>query len=325
MAKIVTLAGLGMLSLCGGALADQRTSLPTWTFKWTYNGTPYSAVFVGTNPTAGGTSTIPTSITPVALKFGTTEESPLAKDRKGRSALSTTLASPLFQTGIDFVLGGTDLGRTQYTDAFQRGALWGAGVQANPSYHVLLGGPKVKKLLILNVPRDDGGVSEEFGVKVILADINWFDSQIHKHLAHTPGAPSDGLSVFLMTQSYLTTGGSCCIGGYHSLAGDKSYLAATFIQKSGAFAEDVSALSGELGEWLDDPLIGNASPCTGGYSVIAGGNGKPPYGAYPYRLNGFTYHLENLLFPPYFGAPPTTSVNGWFDFHNVLTRVCEQP
>jgi len=41
-------------------------------------------------------------------------------------------------------------------------------------------------------------------------------------------------------------------------------------------------------------------------------------------LNGFTYHLQDLLFPPFFGAPPSTSVKGWFSFQNFQVAICGQ-
>jgi hypothetical protein len=300
----------------------RQTALPTWNFSWTYNGQQYNAVFVGANPAGGAPTTIPSYIIPVALKYGTTLENPLAKDKSGKSVVDYTLTSPIFQSGIDFVLGQTDIGATQYTDAFQRGALWGAGVQANPGYHVLLGTPTVEKLVTLDSPAADGTVGTQFGVKVVEADINWFDQQIQKQLTRLK-IPANSLPIFLTTQAYLLQDTSCCIGGYHSYNGAQTYVQATFIQGKQAFAEDVSALSHELAGWMDNPLSQNMTPC-GGYDVGGGGNAKHPFGTYAYKLNGFTYHLQDLLFPPYFGAPASTSVNGWLSFHNNPLSVCSK-
>jgi hypothetical protein len=297
-------------------------ALPTWTFSWTYSGQQYSAVFVGTDPAGGAATTIPSYIVPIAVKYGTTEENPLAKDKAGKTVVDYTVASPLFQSGIDFKLGHTDIGATQYSDAFQRGALWGAGVQANQGYHVLLGAPQVAKLVTLTVPKADGTVGTEFGVKVVEVDANWFDAQVQPLLAKLQ-IPANALTIFLTTQSYLLEGGSCCIGGYHSYNGTQFYVQSTFIQARNVFAEDVSALSYELADWIDNPLSQNVTPC-GGYTIGAGGDAKHPYGAYAYKLNGYTYHLQDLLFPPYFGAPASTSVNGWLSFHNIPLSVCSQ-
>jgi hypothetical protein len=90
----------------------------------------------------------------------------------------------------------------------------------------------------------------------------------------------------------------------------------TYITDVGSFAQDVSALSHEIGEWLDDPLTNNAVAC-GIYEVgdpLEGGQPGHPYGTWPYTLHGFTYHLQDLVFPPYFGAATTTALPAPYDF-----------
>ena len=59
--------------------------------------------------------------------------------------------------------------------------------------------------------------------------------------------------IFETTNTYLTEGG-CCIGGYHSANGAQTYAHFTYITFAGDFSQDVSALSHEVGEWMDDPL-----------------------------------------------------------------------
>src|SRR6202030_2403339 len=109
---------------------------------------------------------------------------------------------------------------TQYVDAFQRAALWGT-VNTHMGYHVLLGTPIVKPVQTFAVPTADGVVTREFGVKVIVADINWFDAKAQS-LITTLGIPSGALPIFLTTQTFLSSDGAtdqCCIGGYHSVSG----------------------------------------------------------------------------------------------------------
>jgi hypothetical protein len=301
----------------------QPSHLPMWTFTWVYNGQSYSARVVGTNPKDGTAATIPTYLIPIALKYGSTRENPLAKYHDGKSVIDYTLASPVFHREIDFVQGGTNLGTTQYLDAVQRGAFWGVGAEQHPGYHVLLGKPKLEKLVTLDIPGGDGQVGNPFGSSVIEVDINWFDDQLQPILAKLPAS---ALAIFVTTQSYLTEGQACCIAGYHNYNGTHFYLDATYIQPPGSYAQDVAALSAEVSLWMDDPLSTNTSPCFGGgYGGLAGGgNGRPPYGEYPYKVKGFTYHLQDILFPPYFGAPPSTSVNNWISFQNIQLGVCAQ-
>jgi hypothetical protein len=282
---------------------------PSWTFDWTYNGTKYSAVFLGTDPTKGNaTTTIPVEIIPVEFKLGSVVENPLAKI-KGGTVIKLTDTSPIFKSKIDFKQGSTDLGTTQYEDAFMRGQTWGYGVSKDSSYHVLLGKPKVEPLLKLAASSQ----ATEFGIKVLLTDINTFDNDIQSTVAKYP---ANSLPMFVATQSFLTTGGQCCIGGYHNFNGTQAYGMFTYIQATGVFSQDVSALSHEVGEWLDDPLTDNRVAC-GIYEVgdpLEGGQSGHPYGSWAYKLHGFTYHLQDLVLPPYFGAPTTTAMPAPYDF-----------
>ena len=231
-----------------------------------------------------------------------------------KSPVVETVESPIFQKSVDYVQGGTDIGTTQYVDAFQRASLWGI-VSSHPRYHVLLGNPTIEPEQKLIVPAADGGVSTELGVNVITADINWYDSSILPMLGAL-GVPANALPIFVRTQSYLTDAGGCCIGGYHSTTtSNQPYADFTYIQSATtAFSEDVSALSHEIGEYVDDPFGYNTGvpPLCGGspyynpfYEVGDPLEGTANFGNYPYAVGGFTYHLQDLVMPPYFGAPKT--------------------
>ena len=297
--------------------------LPTWHGSYVYSGHTYSYTMVGTAPSTGASTTVPTFIIPVKLVYvtstGTVTFTPTHKLTNGQTVLQNTIASPIFKSGIDFVQGGTDLGNTQYIDAFQRGNFWGT-VSKHTGYHLLLGAPKVLPTLTLTVPKIDGTVGTEFGVRVGLADINYFDAQLQAYIAaHTQIVP-DSLPIFVTYNAYLTQGG-CCIGGYHNFNGTQAYAHFTYIGKVGAFAQDVSALSHEVGEWADDPQGANTNvpaKCglTGSQILEVGDpeEGFANYGDFAYTLGGFTYNLQDLTYLPYFGAPPNTSANNSLTF-----------
>ncbi len=104
----------------------------------------------------------------------------------------------------------------------------------------------------------------------------------------------------------------------------QTYAYATYVDTPGAFSEDVSAFSHEIGEWMDDPFIDNVVNCKDN-SIMEDGDpleNNANYGAYPYTVNGFTYNLQSLVFIGYFGAPPSTSVNSWLSFQNDEPAVC---
>src|SRR5258706_192607 len=97
-------------------------------------------------------------------------ETPTRKAPSFRSQLSISAASLVFQSVIEFNQGGIDLVTTQYIDAYQRGNFW-SRVSKAPTYHLLLGAPKVAPVQTIVVQTADGHVGNEFGVKVGLADI----------------------------------------------------------------------------------------------------------------------------------------------------------
>jgi len=331
--KIIMFTGVSILALAQVAAAAEKprpmfarrvglhpnihvptgSGIPTsWDFSWTYGGTKYTAVFLGTDPSKGSKSTtIPVEIIPVITKYSGVTENPLTTKVNGTNVVALTDTSPIFESKTTYKQGTTNLGTTQYEDAFVRGQAWGYAVSKNTGYHVLLGMPKVESTLTINATSKE---TNPFGSsEVLLLDINTFDNDIQSRVA---ALPANSLPLFITVNTFLTSGGSCCIGGYHNYNGTQAYSMFTYITDVGSFAQDVSALSHELGEWLDDPLTNNSVAC-GIYEVgdpLEGGQPGHPYGTWAYSLHGFTYHLQDLVLPAYFGAPTTTSMPKPYDF-----------
>jgi hypothetical protein len=304
------------------------TPLTTWNGSFVYKSKTYNYNMVGNAPSTGKSLTVPVIIIPIALKFvsggTTTIFSPETKQSNGLTAVANTVASPIFKD-MDWVTPeGTDLGTTQYEDAFQRGNFWES---IGSGYHVLLGTPKVLPVTTLTVPAADGSIQTEFGLKVGTADINWFDSEIESIITKNTSIKPTMFPIFITYNSYLTEGG-CCIGGYHSSMGSsaapQAYAHFTYIGEAGIFAQDVSALSHEAGEYVDDPLVVNIGGNPVSCGILEVGDPEEGftedgavYGAFPYTFNGFTYHLQDLVYLEYFGAPNTTSVDGGAEsFHD---------
>jgi hypothetical protein len=301
-------------------------NLLTWNGSFTYNSHQYNYVMVGQNPTTGQGTIITTYIIPVKIVLSTGQVfDPIAGG--ANNPLGRTILSPIFDRSTTYTQGGVNVGTTQYVDAFQRGNFWSI-VQNQPNYHVYLGGPTqsiaVLPELTLNVPAGNGHIGSPFGHQVAEVDINYFDNQISAYMtAHSQINPSN-FPIFETTDTYLTEGG-CCIGGYHSANGQQTYAHFTYIDHPGDFAQDVSALSHEVSEWMDDPLTngGNGTPC----GILEVGDpleGESNYGSTQYQLHGFTYNLQDETFIGYFGAPLSTSVNSWWTFQNFpFTAICQ--
>jgi hypothetical protein len=321
------------------AMASTSSTLPQWNGSFNYKGQTYHFTMVGKNPASNNaTTTIPVYIIPIKLVFGPTNGAmgfdPVKKTLHGHTIVVDTVNSPIFDGGLDFNQGGTDLGTTQYLDAYQRGNFWQFVGTTNPNYHIMLGTPTVLAEQTIHVKPSQGLVVSAFGTTIGLMNINDFDAAIQTIMASFPQLNAKVLPIFLTYNVYLSNtsdASQCCIGGYHSFNGFNTYMHASYIGTNGAFAQDVSALSHEVGEWMDDPFANNIDvPALcgtngGGGLILENGDpleGEANFGGYPYALNGLTYNLQDLVFIPYFGAPRTKSVNSWWTFQGTTMSVC---
>ncbi len=298
-------------------------ALPTWTASFTYQSTKYTYNMVGFSPATGKSFAIHAFIIPVKLLMSDGSiYDPYTVLSNSKTVVQNTIDSPMFDATTTYTQGGVNVGTTQYIDAFQRANFWHF-VKTNPNSHMLLAGPTVLKEQILTVPAAYGHTGFAFGIKAAMVDINWFDAQLNTIMVALTKIQPNTIPIFMTYNTYLTSGG-CCIGGYHSATGAQSYSYFTYVNNVGSFSQDVSALSHEIGEWADDPLVN-------GYNNVACGIlevGDPlernaNYGGYPYTVNGFTYNLQDLVTLPYFGANPAVSVNSWLTFQGETIGVCQ--
>jgi hypothetical protein len=321
-----------------GPIEHAAGQLTQWTYTFTYNGTKYTPVIVGTDATkTNTTTTTPVFIVPLKLVYGKTNGNHTYdpnKDLFPGTKLTVTqyiAQSPLF-VGINFTEGGVNLGTTQYEDAYERGSFW-KYVSKEPKYHVLLGTPTILPEQTVKVSPADGSIQNNpfgHGKVGFWSNINAVDQLVQTYLQKfksqiTPGT----LPLFLVYDSYIACGSGCAIGGYHSAdAGPpkgQTYSFSTIIDP-GAFASSTGALSHEFGEWLLDPFTTN--PGCGG--LMENGDPletEPNYGLYSYTgSNGSTYDLQDLVFINYFGAPKTTSLKSWYTFRDEtnVTAPCDR-
>jgi hypothetical protein len=240
-----------------------------------------------------------------------------------KSIVDLTVNSPLLKSNVDFVQGGVDLGTTEYIDAFQRGNFW-EWVKKNKNYHVLLNPVSVARTQTIHVSPADGSAQTSGGVPY--GEMSWpaFDAAIQPFFKAVKAKP-DMLPIFITYNIYLLDGSLCCVGGYHSSTStdhtSQTYAYSTFVDDPGQFAEDVSALSHELAEWMDDPFYDNQVNCSGGFDRMEVGDPLDET-QYPFTVDGYTYHLQSLAFITYFGAPRKTAVNKWYSLNQDLRSTC---
>lgn len=314
------------------APADQPdVQVPIWTNTFKFNNQIFTYHMVGTDPALGSaTSNIPLVIIP--LKFHFTDGTNLSASQVVCGDVKNTKFrvknSPLIKNAA-FAPGGTNVGTTQYVDAFQRANFWSSVSTTSPDYHVRLSPITFKPLQTINVGANGTTVAGPCA-RIGEVDINFFDN-IAMSLLTSLNIPANTLPLFLDYNTFLTSGG-CCILGYHSTnnAGTQAYAVGAY-SDPGIFSvpiQDIHALSHEIGEWMDDPLIPgvNIVPAWGHVGQVGGcqGNledGDPVTGkAFTVSVGGtfpFTYHPEDLVFFPWFARiTPSTSVNGWYTFLN---------
>ena len=310
--------------------------LPQWNGSFTdQNGVQRNYVMAGSDPaTSNATTTIQAYLIPLIMVYGAgngnmTFDPTKEKTASGLTVMEQVARSPLFKASIDFVQGGTDLGKAQYIDAYQRANFW-ESVKTNTDYHTVVQIVKTLKAQTITVSASEGQVvSDPFGLGGPRGEMNIFsfDGRLQTFMTKFKQINPSVLPIFITTDVFLTEGG-CCIGGYHSAnaaqPGGQTYSYATYINTVGSFSQDVSALSHEIGEWMDDPFTDNRVGCSDN-SLMENGDPlerEPNYGGFPYTVKGFTYNLQSLVFLPYFGAPKSTSLHKWYSFQNDMRHVC---
>ncbi len=350
--------------------------LPLWLYgvESPRDGNFYTGVMVGRDPfNGGGTADIATYIVPVVIKTnsvvtaisktgifttkpGVTVFDPTKADAclgtSNNVALTLLQESPIVKSA-NFNFGGTPVGETQYTDAFQRSNFWKPLGGDDSGYHVLLNPVTTLPVVIIDVPAAHGaavpgslyGLCSTLGV----VDLNWLDAYLDSTVL--PALVSKGVNpgnfpyfeYKNVVQSVGTPGfDDCCVLGYHSYSGYpiQTYAVVDFDTSrffSSTAVQDTGIAAHEVAEWMNDPFGDNYTPAWGntGQVVACQGNlevGDPLTGtnAPPIVMpNGFTYHLQELAFFSWFFGGPSTGIHGWYsDNATFLTDagpVCQTP
>jgi hypothetical protein len=327
--------------------AAAAKTIPLWSQTVTAsNSVQYTYQMVGKNPLvvqAAPTTKINAVVIPVRLvftSFSNHTTDPAAADAAcspAGTAVSLTGASPLFNT-IPGNIWGTNVGTGEYADLFRR-ADFNTQTEPNginPKYHLNLAytpGPGIT----INV--SGGDVVTGMCGQLALMDFATWDNYIQTQLmpllaARSPriGPPST-LVVFLLYNTVLfeNSTSNCCILGYHSAFNDPSYGNAfhTYVSvefdtnKSFTGVADISAMSHEIAEWMDDPSGVNPTPSWGNIGQVSGCQanlevGDPLSGTLSQIYmpsNHYTYHVQDLAFTSWFyGAGTSNGVNGWYSF-----------
>ncbi|HET8826574.1 MAG TPA: hypothetical protein VFM77_15650 [Terriglobales bacterium] len=311
----------------------------------------------GRHPKEGGTTILEAPIIPVSLDLLDWDKSVrIVNGHKlhysVKPYVQPVLDSPVFQ---NFDYTSSDV-PTQFIDAVQRASFYNVMQQ---DWHTLLR-PSVKTERTIAVPRG----SYRFSLKkdgtccaFVLVDINAFSNLLFPPTAadtHSPvgSAEHSGdittrtIATFLFPNTYLYGNGDpnqCCVLGFHTYdyePGDahngfrqKRYVLtfASWITQNmfGEEFQDVTALSHELAESLNDPFVASdgvhgLTPwwyslngyCQDDLEVADAIEGLTE-ATYPITMHGRTYHPQNEALLPWFEfQSPSTGIAGAYSYPN---------
>ena len=369
-------------SLTANAAANSNSGGPqlqtfNYTVTSTRDGNTYSGTIVGRSPFDNpfGFTAVSTQIVPIILVTnsvfagvsssgavitapGVTTFDPTVADPSCLTApnnVPTTLLkqSPIFQPA-NFNFGGTNVGFTQTTDAFERANFFeplnfGPGpIASNITYHVILSPVRTVSAIVINVPAASGVAypSAVFGgcptgMNAII-DFAFYRPALVAALAGlaSQGVAPNTLPMFVLHNIVECQGANCgelapktacCILGFHNAVGTQTFASVDF-DTSEIFLSpvpDVSIASHEVAEWMDDPFGNNPTPAWGHVGQVAGCQnnlevGDPLSGtlAPPIfnPLNGFTYHMQELAFFSWFYGAPSIGIHGWFSDNGTFLQ-----
>ncbi len=281
--------------------------------------------------------------------YDPTKASPACLGKTNNVPFTLAVQSPVFQNH-HWVWGGTDLGDTQYPDAFQRANFWNATGKDPGNYHIHLDTQVLAPLVIdfpigsgIGLPKSSEFLSYSSCAPSVLVDINLFDDYLD--YVAIPKMASEGVNSgnFPMFIAGDVIWGEvsgelpyydAIAAGYHSTSSvdpAQTYGVTQFGDDAVLTWPDALPLSHEVGEWLNDPTGANLVQQ---YNVDAVFDPTQPVCQYNYEVgdilagtemppvkgeNGCTYTLQELAFFSYFYGGPSFAVNGWYSSNNTLT------
>jgi hypothetical protein len=288
-----------------------------------------------------------TGITNQDATFDPTQPSPACLGKTNNVPFTLAVQSPNF-TNLPYVWGGTNLGTTQYGDAFQRANYWKASAEVPHQYHMRLSPVEVLPPVVLDFPVGTGIAlpqSSTFAgysncAPTVLVDFAYFDALLDYQ--NIPNLASSGVN---SGNFPIFVGGNVLWGqvigelpifnaqaaGYHSFSSvdpAQTYAVMQFGDENFFTWPDAVVLSHEIGEWMNDPtgsnettaytisLPGSAPYCQSNYEVgdaLAGTFMPPIKGS-----NGYTYTVQELAFFSYFYGGPSFGVNGWYSSNDTF-------
>jgi hypothetical protein len=306
------------------------SSVPVFLSSFTYQDVAFPFAMVGGAPRQGGTTEVKTQLIPLSMYFDGYADAngePIVLDVN--TVLPQTLNSPNFRNAP------YDTEFTQFADAVQR-AQFSQNMQ--PDWHTMLAAPQLLRPIIIVVPRGLATVYRIPSGRIFaIVDTDFFVSQLNT-IVQAQNLDVQALPIALTTDVLLARGGkiqNCCVLGFHTAfdtgqSGD-SVVVQTFIWASwiddgifGGTLADVTPLSHEISEWMNNPFNANVVP---GWAFPNGSGGCQnnletgdpialfANSGFPVTIDGFTYHPQSQALLPWFQrSARSDAARGAFSF-----------
>jgi hypothetical protein len=321
--------------------ASAKAGVPLFTRSVTDGTSNFSYTMVGKDPFVAQTnasSTVKTVLVPLKIHLSDGKVfDPSASDScDTATALSRTQNSPVF-VAQKWKAGTAPLGKGQYDDIFQREEFYSQTKPGaiNPGYHIKLA-LTTNPTVTVNVPAGDSSESTIGCGNGTLAGVSiaWFDNYVQTTLIPQIPNATTVFPLFLVENVvwYQGTPANCCILGYHNAftnGGKFQSYGVSIYDNTGVFSGsgDVSALTHEVGEWINDPNVVNPTKPWGHIGQVSGCQnnlevGDPLSGTtITDTINGKTYHLQELAFFSWFyHQKPSIGANGWYSSGGTFTK-----
>ncbi|HEY4678372.1 MAG TPA: hypothetical protein VIJ01_14490 [Candidatus Angelobacter sp.] len=298
------------------AMRDGRIfSVPHFSGSFESQGKAYPFTMVGAKPQSNTTTEVPVQIIPISLFF---EE--FVDENGAPIILDPAAIVPRVQASPNFHDAQYATGTTQFADAVQRAEF---NAIAGKDWHTLLGAPQIMKPLRIAVPRGDAKVyrNPSTGVVYAIVDTDFFLSQLNTMIQMANLSP-DALAIALTSNVFLAPQKDikkCCVLGFHTSfdVGEmtqvkfiQTFIWASWVEQGilGPGLADVTPMSHEISEWMNNPFGSNAVPAwqvpnaTACQSNLETGDplALMPNAGYPVLIDGFTYHPQNQVLMQWF-------------------------
>jgi hypothetical protein len=339
------------LSTSPASRAPAAPSIPLFHRTVTDGTTTFPYTMVGKNPFtshANGAASVPTVVVPVIIKLSNGDRfNPTVADSCApSSSVTRILNSPIFKAK-SYTWGGKAVGTGQFASVFRRAEFWSQTKPAglNPDLQVNLT-PTTTSPVTVSIPAAASAEAALSCGPLGAMEISWWDNHVQTVLMPKLDAKGFGSGVFPIfvlrnVVEYDTVPTNCCILGYHNAftnpadGGTTTYATAMYDNTHNSFTgvKDISALTHEVAEWMDDPLVdgvnnntkpwGNIGQVTGCQANLEVGD--PLSGTLqPTRLGGKTWHPQELAFFSWFyHQSPSIGVNHWFSSNGTFTTAAD--